>query len=79
MTYDLWQVRDKNKYDGNGSMIWLYAVRQDQDILNFVDSSTQSLYNRKGTWEIKGFGDYPKFFRIDYRDCKENVNFGRLS
>jgi hypothetical protein len=73
MTYILWQVRDKNT--GCGSKIWIYAVRSDQEILDIIDSDTQSLYNQKGTWEVKGYGDYPKFFRWDYRQVKENKHY----
>ena len=73
MKYEIWQVRDKNT--GSGSKIWLYAVRHDCDILNFIDSDIQSLYNRKGEWNIDGYGDFPKFFRVDYREGSENENY----
>lgn len=70
MTYNLWQVREKD-----GSKIWLYAIRPDQDITDFINTETQTLYNKKGTWEIKGYGDFPKFFKWDYTSGKINRHY----
>ena len=70
MDYVLWQVREKD-----GTKIWLYAIRKDLDIIDFIDTDTQALYNQKGTWEIKGYGDFPKFFRWDYTSGSENKHY----
>ena len=68
MKYDLWQVRDRT----DGSKIYIYAVRQDCSLIDFIDSSKYAIYNQKGTWRIKGFGDFPKFFRWDYAEGNQN-------
>lgn len=47
MTYNLWQVREKD-----GSKVWLYAIRHDCDITDFIGTETQTLYNNKGDWKI---------------------------
>ena len=70
MTYKLWQVREKD-----GTKVWCYAIRRDQDILDFIDTDTQSLYNHKGDWEISGYGDFPKFFRWDYTFGEKNKHY----
>jgi len=70
MIYKLWQVREKT-----GSMIYIYAIRDDIDITDMIDISKHSLYNQKGEWEISGFGDFPKYFRWDYRSEKDNKHY----
>jgi hypothetical protein len=70
MTYNLWQVREKD-----GSKVWLYAIRHDCDVTDFIDTETQTLYNNKGDWKIQGYKDYPKFFRWNYTGNKENKNY----
>lgn len=70
MTYKLWQVREKD-----GSKIWLYAIRNGCDIIDFIDTETQELYNQKGEWKIQGYKDYPKYFRWDYTSCSGNENY----
>ena len=70
MKYELWQVREKN-----GSMIYMYAFRHDCCAVDCIDSSKYSLYNKKGEWNIKGFDDFPKFFRWDYRQKQDNKHY----
>ena len=70
MDYKLWQVRDKD-----GSKVWLYAIRSDQNIIDFIDTDTQKLYNHKGDWKIRGYKDFPKFFRWNYTGNKDNINY----
>ena len=73
MKYKLWQVREKD-----GSKVWLYAVVAQCSITDFIDTDTQTLYNHKGDWNLKGYGDFPLFFRFDYtnddnKHCKEII------
>ena len=72
MDYDIWQVREKD-----GSRVWLYAVKvnKNHSITDYIDTSTQSLYNKVGRWEIKGYGDFPKFFRWDYTEGEANKHY----
>jgi hypothetical protein len=70
MKYNLWQVREKD-----GSKVWIYAIREDCDVLDFIDTETQVLYNKKDDWEIKGYKDFPKIFKWDYTEGKKNKSY----
>jgi len=70
MDYDIWQVREKD-----GSKVWLYAVKHNRSITKCIDTDTQSLYNKVGTWDIKGYGDFPNFFRWDYTEGDANKHY----
>ena len=71
MTYEIWQVREKN----DGSKIWAYAIRKGIPFETVIDYETQSVYNKLGEWHITGYRDFPKFFRWDYTGGSQNENY----